>query len=187
MTTFPAFRCGGWPLEYGEFPASDETTISGESSVVRYSSDETGRSTTLQFTLTQAEFLTFNTHAKDHGNHRGFDFTTTTLPASYNPAGHLWYYVGAPAVDDLHADFFVVTCSFVSRYVGAFTLPAEVSYVVAEPVETVVAPAPSTPATPSLTITNTTGIRRTSPGASVCCWKQKHSSFLKYCPASCGP
>src|SRR6185503_12859598 len=35
--------------------------------------------------------------------------------------------------------------------------------------------------------TNTTGMRRVSPGASVCCVKQKHSTFWKYSPARCGP
>lgn len=36
-------------------------------------------------------------------------------------------------------------------------------------------------------MTNTTGILRTSPGPKVCCWKQKHSSFWKYCAARWGP
>src|SRR5688572_11233590 len=35
--------------------------------------------------------------------------------------------------------------------------------------------------------TNTTGMRRVSPAASVCCVKQKHSTFLKYSAAFCGP
>src|SRR5688572_14866272 len=35
--------------------------------------------------------------------------------------------------------------------------------------------------------TNTTGMRRVSPAASVCCVKQKHSTFWKYSPARCGP
>src|SRR6185295_8588111 len=34
---------------------------------------------------------------------------------------------------------------------------------------------------------NTTGMRRVSPGASVCWLKQKHSTFWKYSPARCGP
>ena len=38
----------------------------------------------------------------------------------------------------------------------------------------------SRPAAASSSITNATGMRRTSPGASVCCVKQKHSSFLKW-------
>src|SRR5207244_9555638 len=35
--------------------------------------------------------------------------------------------------------------------------------------------------------TNTTGMRRRSPGPRVCWLKQKHSSFLKYSPAIAGP
>ena len=35
--------------------------------------------------------------------------------------------------------------------------------------------------------TNTTGMRRTSPGPRVCCVKQKHSTFWKYSPARGGP
>src|SRR5688572_5892144 len=35
--------------------------------------------------------------------------------------------------------------------------------------------------------TNTTGMRRVSPAASVCCVKQKHSTFWKYSPARGGP
>src|SRR4051812_10306873 len=35
--------------------------------------------------------------------------------------------------------------------------------------------------------TKVTGSRRVSPAARVCCEKQKHSIFLKYSPAFCGP
>jgi hypothetical protein len=35
--------------------------------------------------------------------------------------------------------------------------------------------------------TNVTGMRRVSPAASVCCWKQKHYILWKYSPAKAGP
>lgn len=162
MTTFPAFRPDAWPLEHGDFPASEETAIGGETSIVRHSSYETGRSTSLTFTLTQAEFEELLVHSELHGSHAGFAFVEPTLPANYTPAGHLWYYSAAPNVEDLHEDFFVVSCSFVSRFVATFALPAEVADVEVEPEEDPPTITPAPPGAPTLSIPNVSGSAATA-------------------------
>jgi hypothetical protein len=158
MTTFPAFRPNAWPLEHGEFPSSVESTLGGNTSIVRHSSDETGRQISgVQFTLTHAEWLQLIDHANEHGTHFGFDFSTTTFPADRTIAGHLWYYSALPTVEEKHADFFVVSCSFISRYYQAPKAPAATAYAVAAPTVTAISPGAATPATPTLTIPNATG------------------------------
>lgn len=158
MTTFPALRPDGWPLTHGEFPASVETTLAGNTSIVRHSSEETGRQISgVRFTMTYTEFEQLKAHIEEHGTHKGFSFTTTTFPADYTISGHRWYYVGEPEIEDLHTNFFVATCSFVSRFYEPMQAPAAIAYAVAAPVVAPPTMAPPAPATPTLSIPNTTG------------------------------
>jgi len=114
MATFPALTPAPYDLTPGQFPVSETAAMNGEASMVRHGNAEIGRTITLQFVgLTEAEFLLLKDHYR--GQRSTFDsflFTTTTLPAADTPAGQSWTYASAPEVEDLHTDFFNVSCSF---------------------------------------------------------------------------
>jgi hypothetical protein len=114
MATFPALTPAPYDLTPGQLPVSETAAMNGEASMVRHGNAEIGRTITLQFVgLTEAEFLLLKDHYR--GQRSTFDsflFTTTTLPAADTPAGQSWTYASAPEVEDLHVDFFNVSCSF---------------------------------------------------------------------------
>lgn len=166
--TFPAFRptqYGG--IQHGTFPAANLQAMSGKNSTTRYSSLESGITTTLTFHLTQTQWRDLITHSESVGTVYSFLFTTETLPASDTPSGYRWRYTAPPEVSDDFTNFFTVSCSFRADFYPNFRLQSETAVIRIVPVETTPTFTPSAPAAPSLAFSGVVAANTSNPRATV--------------------
>jgi len=114
MTTFPALMPRAWDVVPGSYPATATTTLDGRTATMRHGTRESGRTWAAEFLVNFTQYNQVLTHYLDDqfGGIAPFQFSTTTLPAQFTPAGYEWKYTGAPSVEDRAQDYFILQITF---------------------------------------------------------------------------